>query len=153
MIISQLELGSPVTRLVNSAQISHQTTRAQSEKTIWGFEIILRTIMIKKRQGLFHNSANNRERWSRKAIAWRSVSCKMISSRIRQKNTLNCQSVFCTYSVVCSLHFVLGLQSAVCILYWLVFVGASLKSGPKYWSSKNWCVDCILKSSRGKAQW
>ena len=34
---------------VKSVQISHQPTRAQSEKTIWRLEIILRTIVIKKR--------------------------------------------------------------------------------------------------------
>ena len=41
---------------------SHQLTRALSEKTKRRLEIILRTIVIKKRQGIFHISANNRER-------------------------------------------------------------------------------------------
>ena len=34
--------------LVKSVQTSHQPTRAQSEETIWMFEIILRSIFIKK---------------------------------------------------------------------------------------------------------
>ena len=34
--------------LVKSVQTSHQTTRAQSEKTIWKLEIILQSIFIKK---------------------------------------------------------------------------------------------------------
>ena len=34
--------------LVKSVQTSHQTTRAQSEKTIWRLEIILQSIFIKK---------------------------------------------------------------------------------------------------------
>ena len=34
--------------LVKSVQKSHQTTRAQSEKTIWRLEIILQSIFIKK---------------------------------------------------------------------------------------------------------
>ena len=73
------------------------------------------------------------------------------------------QSAFCT-----SLRFVpvCSLQSAFFTdrIGIAVFVRASLKSGPKYWSSKkiwwdylghyDWplCVDCMLKSSRGKAQ-
>ena len=35
--------------LVKSVQTSHQTTRAQREKTIWRLEIILRSTLIKKR--------------------------------------------------------------------------------------------------------
>ena len=34
--------------LVKSVQTSHQTTRAQSEKTIWRLEVILQSIFIKK---------------------------------------------------------------------------------------------------------
>ena len=149
-------------RLVNSAQISHQTTRVQSEKTIRWLEIILRTIMIKKRQGLFHNSANNRERWSRKAIAWRSVSCKMISSRIRQKKHfklsvcilyLACglQSAFCTRSAICSLHFVLTgfCWSEPQVRTEILELEKKIQSD--HLGRYNWCVDCILKSSRGKA--
>ena len=58
-----------------------------------------------------------------KAIAWRSVSCKMTCYHIPdEKNSLDSQSAFCTHSAVCSLHFVpslhfvSGLQSAICIL-------------------------------------
>ena len=64
-----------------------------------------------------------------KAIAWRSVSCKMTCYHIPDlKNSLDSQSAFCTHSAVCSLHFVpslhfiSGLQSAVCILYQQVSV-------------------------------
>ena len=36
-------------KVVNSVQTSHQPTCAQSEKTVWRLEIILRTTVIKKR--------------------------------------------------------------------------------------------------------
>ena len=55
------------------------------------------------------------------AIAWRLVSCKM-TSRIRRKNSINSQSIFCnqsafcTRSTVCSLHSVLtGLVSLLLV--------------------------------------
>ena len=67
---------------------------------------------------------------------------------------------------VCRLHFVPGLQSAICTdrIGISVFVGASLESRLKYWSwkKKNYWdyidrydryVHCILKSPRGKVQW
>ena len=46
-----------------------------------------------------------------KAIAWRSVSCRMTCYH---KNSLDSQSAFCTHSAVCCLHFVSVLQSAFC---------------------------------------
>ena len=50
-----------------------------------------------------------------KAIAWRSVSCKMTCYHIPdEKNTLSSQSAFCTHSAVSSLHFASGLHSAFC---------------------------------------
>ena len=45
---SNLHLHLLLFTLVNSVEISHQPTRAQSEKTIWRVEIILRSIFIKK---------------------------------------------------------------------------------------------------------
>ena len=79
-----------------------------------------------------------------KAIAWRSVSCKMICYHVSDEKTVqilsrhfvpSLQSAFCT-----SLRFVpvCSLQSAFFTdrIGIAVFVRASLKSGPKYWSSK-----------------
>ena len=40
---------STLIELVNSVQTSHQPVRAQNENTIWRLEIILRTVVIKKR--------------------------------------------------------------------------------------------------------
>ena len=37
-------------------------------------------------------------------------------SHTRRKNSSDSQSAFCTHSAVCSLHFLSGLQSVVCIL-------------------------------------
>ena len=78
-----------------------------------------------------------------KAIAWRLVSCKMTCYHVqtKKKGTF----LVCILYPVCSLHFVPslhivpGLQSAFCTdrIGIAVFVRASLKSGPKYWSSKN----------------
>ena len=45
---SNLHLHLLLFTLVNSVEFSHQPTRAQSEKTIWRVEIILRSIFIKK---------------------------------------------------------------------------------------------------------
>ena len=77
-----------------------------------------------------------------KAIAWRSVSCKMTSYRVSdEKNSINSLSAFCTQSAVCILYLVCILYP-VCSLQFTdrisiaVFVRARLKSGPKYWSSK-----------------
>ena len=39
-------------------------------------------------QWMFHYSANNRERWSRKAIAWRFVSCKMTCYHVSDEKTV-----------------------------------------------------------------
>ena len=94
--------------LVKSVQTSHQPTRAQSKKTIlkaWNYITIdfhqemgqefstIVQIIVKADRG--------------KAIAWRSVSCKMTCYYILDVKTL--QSL--------SLHFVPTLQSAVYILY------------------------------------
>ena len=78
-----------------------------------------------------------------KAIAWRLVSCKITCYHVqtKKKGTF----LVCILYPVCSLHFVPslhivpGLQSAFCTdrIGIAVFVRASLKSGPKYWSSKN----------------
>ena len=66
---------------------------------------------------------------------------------------------------VCILYPVCRLQSAFYTdrIGIAVFVRTSLKSGPKilelekknldYLNRYDWCVDCMLKSSRAKAQW
>ena len=79
-----------------------------------------------------------------KAIAWRSVSCKMWCYHVSDKKQYK-------FSVrilhpVCSLHFVPGLQSAFCTdrIGIAVFVRASLNSGPKYKSSKKNFSETIL---------
>ena len=80
-----------------------------------------------------------------KAIAWLSVSYKMTCyPRIWRKNSINSQFAF--FYPVCSLYFVPGLQSAFCTdrIGIAVFVRASLKSGPKYWSSKKNSSETIL---------
>ena len=107
--------------LVKSVQKSHQPPRAQSEKTLWRLEIILRSIFIMKRAGIFHDSANNRGSWSRKSdcVTLGKLQDDMLS-HTRRKNSLDSQSAFCTHSAVCSQHFVpglrfvSGLQSACC---------------------------------------
>ena len=104
-----------------SVQKSHQPPRAQSEKTLWRLEIILRSIFIMKRAGIFHDSANNRGSWSRKSdcVTLGKLQDDMLP-HTRRKNSLDSQSAFCTHSAVCSqhfvpsLHFVSGLQSACC---------------------------------------
>ena len=73
-------------------------------------------------------------------------------SRIRRKNSINSQSAFCTQSAVCILSLVCilypvcSLQSAFCTdrIGIAVFVRASLKSGPKYWSSKKNSSETVL---------
>ena len=62
-----------------------------------------------------------------------------------EKNSINSQYAFCTQSAFCILYLVCilrpvcSLQSVFCSdrIGIAVFVRASLKSGPKYWSSKN----------------
>ena len=85
-----------------------------------------------------------------KAIAWRSVSCKMTCYTYQTKKQYT--FLVCILYPVCSLHFVPslhivpGLQSAFCTdrIGIAVFVRASLKSGPKYWSSKKNSSETIL---------
>ena len=63
-------------------------------------------------------------------------------SRIRRKNSIN---PICNLHFVRSLHFPPGLKSAVCIpIDIAVFVRASPKSRPKYWSSKKDSCETIL---------
>ena len=102
-----------------------------------------------------------------KAIAWRSVSCKMTSYRVSdEKNSINSLSAFCTQSAVCILYLVCILFT-VCSLQFTdrisiaVFVRARLrteilefeKNKRNYLGHYGWCVDCMLKSSWGQAQW
>ena len=62
-----------------------------------------------------------------KAIAWRSVSCKMTCyHKPDEKNSLDSQSAVCTQSAVyilyplCSLHFVLiGIRGTNAVYFWL----------------------------------
>ena len=49
IVTSRFTSTSTFITLVKSIQTSHQPTRAQSEKTIWRLEIILRSILILKR--------------------------------------------------------------------------------------------------------
>ena len=71
--------------------------------------------------GIFQNSANNRESWSRKSdcVTLGKLYDIMLSLN-RRRNSFDSQSAFCSLSAVCSLHFVLslhfvfGLQSAFC---------------------------------------
>ena len=64
---SLLFTSSTFITLVKSVQTSHQPTRAQSQKTVWRLEIIYDRFWSRNGPGIFHNSANNRERWSRKS--------------------------------------------------------------------------------------
>ena len=88
-----------------------------------------------------------------KAIAWRSASCKMTCYHLSdEKNSINSQYAFCTQSAFCILYLVCilrpvcSLQSAICSdrIGINVFVRTSLKSGPKYWSSKKNSSETIL---------
>ena len=57
--------------------------------------------------------------------AWRSVSCKMTCYHLSDENSINYQSAFYLQSAFCTDRIDIA-----------VFVRASLKSGPKYWSSE-----------------
>ena len=72
-----------------------------------------------------------------KAIAWRSVSCKMTCYHESHEKNINSQSAFCTQSAVYIFYPVCSLQCTFCTdrIGIAVFVQACLKSGPKYWSS------------------
>ena len=72
------------------------------------------------------------------AIEWSLVSCKMTWYHVAGEKRGNILSLY----FVPSLHFVPGLQSTFCTnrIGIAVFVRASLKSGPKYWSSKKMLV-------------
>ena len=90
----------------------------------------------------------------RKAIAWRSVSCKMTCYHLSDKTSINPQSAFCIWrSAFCTERISVD-----------VFVRASLKSEPKYWSSKkilerpSWslwvvCGGELLRKSTSIEQW
>ena len=80
-------------------------------------------------------------------------------SRIRRKNSINSQSAFCTQSAVCSLYLI-SILYPVCSLHFvltglvmLFFVRASLKSGPKYWSSKKNSSETILAAMIDHDMW
>ena len=88
-----------------------------------------------------------------KALAWRSVSCKMTYHHVSDEKTVQILSLhFITRSVACSLHFVPSrhslpdLESALCTdrIGIAVFIRASLKSGPKYCGSKRNFSETIL---------
>ena len=94
--------------LVKSVQTSHHLTRAQSKKTIlkaWNnIEIDFHQEMGQEYSTIMQIIVKAD---CRKAIAWRSVSCKMTCYYIPDVKTLQ----------ILSLHFVPTLQSAVYILY------------------------------------
>ena len=111
-------------------------------------EIVLRTIVIKKRARIYTTIVQIIVKDDRgKAIAWRSVSCKVTCYHVSDKKTIrilsphfvpSLQSAVCVLYLVCILYPVCSLQSAVC--FWTdrigiaVSVRSSLKSRPKYWS-------------------
>ena len=127
---SLLFTSSTFITLIKSVQTSHQPTRAQSKKTIlkaWNYITIdfhqemgqefstIVQIIVKADRG--------------KAIAWRSVSCKMTCYYIPDVKTLQIlslhfvptlQSIFCIRSAVCCLHFVLtGIRGTNTVYFWL----------------------------------
>ena len=129
--------------LVKSVQTSHQPTRAQSKKTIlkaWNYITIdfhqemgqefstIVQIIVKADRG--------------EAIAWRSVSCKMICYYIPDLKTLQIfslhfvptlQSIFCIRSAVCYLHFVLtGIRGTNTVYFWLQLFAQHTQSTTKY---------------------
>ena len=79
-----------------------------------------------------------------RAIAWLSVSWHVITYQTKKQYKFS----VCILYPVCSLHFVPGcsLQSAFCTdrTGIAVFVWTSLKSGPKYWSSRKNSSETIL---------
>ena len=71
-------------------------------------EIVLRTIVIKKRARIYTTIVQIIVKDDRgKAIAWRSVSCKVTCYHVSDKKTIR----------ILSPHFVPSLQSTVCVLY------------------------------------
>ena len=97
------------------------------------------------------------DRW--KAIAWRLISCKMIAYHVSDEKTVQILSLH----FVPSLYFFPGLQSVVTGLVLLFLFERASSPDRRIGTRKkfqwdclgryDWCVDCILKSSRGKAQW
>ena len=77
-----------------------------------------------------------------KAIAWRSVSCKMTCYYIPDVKTLQIlslhfvptlQSIFCIRSAVCCLHFVLtGIRGTNTVYFWLQLFAQHTQSTTKY---------------------
>ena len=128
---------------VNSVQTSHKPTCAQSKKTMlkaWNYITInfhqemgqefstIVQIIVKADRG--------------KAIAWRSVSCKMTCYYIPDVKTLQIlslhflptlQSIFCIRSAVCCLHFVLtGIRGTNTVYFWLQLFAQHTQSTTKY---------------------
>ena len=97
------------------------------------------------------------DRW--KAIAWRLISCKMIAYHVSDEKTVQILSLH----FVPSLYFFPDLQSVVTGLVLLFLFERASSPDRRIGTRKkfqwdclgryDWCVDCILKSSRGKAQW
>ena len=103
----------------------HQTNQlARKVRILYeGLKLYQERLWSRNGRGIFHNSANNRERWSQKSdFVTLSKLWDDMLSRIRPKKG-NKFSV-CILYPVCSLHFVprlhfvSGMQSAVSILYW-----------------------------------
>ena len=99
-----------------------------------------------------------------KAIAWRSVSCKMTCCHVQTEKQYKFS--VCILYLVCILYPVCSLQSAFCTdrIGIAVFVRASLKSRPEYWTSKknlvrlSWLmcglyVEELPRKSTMKEQW
>ena len=113
---------------LNSARVNDYsilTSRAWSEKTIWRRErlwlLCLKQKISRNWQGMFHDWANDRKRWSRKSdcVTLGKSSDDMLS-RIRRNNSSNSQWAFCTQSAVCILYLVWILYP-VCSLHFAVF--------------------------------
>ena len=127
---SLLFTSSTFITLVKSVQTSHQPTRAQSKKTIlkaWNNIAIDFHQEMGQEYSTIVQVIVKADR--RKAIAWRSVSCKMTCYYIPDVKTLQIlslhflptlQSIFCIRSAVCCLHFVLtGIRGTNTVYFWL----------------------------------
>ena len=81
--------------------------------SVWSRQILIcKTQCVTK----FHKSANDRERWSRKAIAWHLVSCQITCYHLQLKFSVCILYSICSPHFVPRLHFVLGSQSLICSL-------------------------------------
>ena len=102
-------------KLVNFLQTSDQQLAHKVKRLFEGLKSYQERLWSRNGQGIFHNSAINRERWSRRSDCATLGSCKMTCYHVSDENKQYKFSVFISYPV-CSLHFFT--RFAVCILYW-----------------------------------